>query len=179
MLSYLRQLLQPPEFRIPRPRPDAALDDWLERAVAALAPDVPPARGLTDAAHTAAEPEITAGVSGRPLGTLATRLLLLKRLLEREPDPSPTVQRAGRHVEAIWDALADAGVEIVDHTDQPYVPGLKLVVHSWQPTPGLARETIAETTKPSVYLHGRLIQMGEVHVAVPEGTAATTREEAP
>jgi hypothetical protein len=37
-----------------------------------------------------------------------------------------------------------------------------------QPTGGIGREEVVETVKPSVYLRGVMIQMGDVVVGVPE-----------
>jgi hypothetical protein len=170
MMEWLRQQRQPREFRIPPPQWPPALADQLAQVAQALAEATPP-RELPEPPvvdHPLEAPRATAGLDDRQLGAVATRLLLLKRLLDRADDLSGPTTRARRHVEAIWDALVDGGVEIIDHTDQPYIAGMKLKVHSWQPTPGLTQEMIAETTKPSVYLHGELIQLGEVHVAVPE-----------
>jgi hypothetical protein len=45
---------------------------------------------------------------------------------------------------------------------------MALNVVSFEPTSGLTSEEIKETIKPSVALHGRLIQMGEVIVGTPE-----------
>jgi len=70
----------------------------------------------------------------------------------------------------MWDALAQAGVEIYDHTGE-VVPdggdyGLKVLAR--QPTPGVRREIVLETIRPSIRYQKRTIQMGEVVVAKPD-----------
>ena len=75
-----------------------------------------------------------------------------------------------RHLEAVWDTLGQAGVEIRDHADEP-VPeygSLALEVLAYQPTPGLSRDKVIDTIKPSIYVDGHLLQMGQVIVGTPE-----------
>lgn len=80
------------------------------------------------------------------------------------------MKRVYRHIEAIFEALKQIGVEITDHTGRAYDSGMALKVISFEPTAGLSKEEIKETIKPTVVWRGRLIQMGEVIV----GTPATT-----
>jgi len=51
---------------------------------------------------------------------------------------------------------------------------MSLKVISFQPTPGLGRERVIETIKPTIYFKGKAIQMGEVIVGRPEGPQSTT-----
>ena len=73
-----------------------------------------------------------------------------------------------RHVDAIWDALAAVGIDIQDHTNSPFDSGQSLEVLAFQPTAGVTREIVIETVKPSIYLKGIRLQMGQVIVATPE-----------
>jgi hypothetical protein len=82
--------------------------------------------------------------------------------------PLPEVRGLYRHLESTWDALAGAGVEIQSHDGAAADPGLSLSVVAYQPTPGLDRERVIETIRPTVYHHGRIIQQGEVIVGTPE-----------
>jgi hypothetical protein len=45
---------------------------------------------------------------------------------------------------------------------------MSLKVLCFQPTPGLRRERVIETIKPTIYFKGKTIQMGEVIVGKPE-----------
>jgi hypothetical protein len=68
----------------------------------------------------------------------------------------------------VWDALKENGLEIQDHTGDPYDSGQSLKAPAFEPTPGLKEETVIDTIKPSIYLDGKMIQMGEVVVGIPE-----------
>jgi hypothetical protein len=93
--------------------------------------------------------------------------------------PLDEMRRAYRHLESTWDALAQAGVEIIDHTGAPFDAGLAIKVLAYQPMPDLTRERVLETLKPSVYFKGERLQMGEVIVATPEtsGDGESTGEQ--
>jgi hypothetical protein len=93
---------------------------------------------------------------------------LRQRFLEPGSDrPREELRRPYRDVEALWDTLTEAGLEILDHTGKPYEPGESLKVIAFQPAPGLDRERVVETVKPTVYLGGEWLQMGEVIVGTP------------
>ncbi|MFC5750687.1 hypothetical protein [Actinomadura rugatobispora] len=118
------------------------------------------------------------GLSGRSLADVATSLWRLRTRVDRMDDAPRAVVR---HLETAWDALTDAGVEIKDHTGEPFDVGLAMSVVAYQPTPGLHREQIIETVRPGVYLGDHSIQMAEVIVGTPdpppEAPAAGTTEE--
>ncbi len=110
--------------------------------------------------------------TGAFLLPLATALWRLRSAVPAEgsgavADP----RRIARHVEAMWDALAQAGIEIQDHTGAPFDSGLALKCLAFQPTEGMEREKVIETVKPSIYYRGRLVQMGEVIVGTPRPPA--------
>jgi len=78
------------------------------------------------------------------------------------------MKRAYRHVEAVFGALSEIGIEVRDMQGRAFDSGMALKVISFEPTPGLSREEITETIKPTVTWQGQLIQMGEVIVGTPE-----------
>jgi len=82
-------------------------------------------------------------------------------------EPTESMKRVYRHIEAIFDALKQMGVEHTDPAGRPYDSGMALKVVTFEPTPGFSKEEIKETIKPSVIWQGRLIQMGEVIVGTP------------
>jgi hypothetical protein len=110
-----------------------------------------------------------AGEWERLVAELATGVWRLrKRFLEPGTDrPREELRRAYRDVEALWDTLTQAGVEVIDPLGKPYDPGESLTVLAFQPTPGLAAERVIETVRPTVYLRARWVQMGEVIVGTP------------
>lgn len=103
------------------------------------------------------------------LSDLATGLWRIKRRIPREGNGEPPneMRAVYRHAEAAEDALRASGVEVCDHTRKPYVTGMALKVIAFQPTAGVSTEYVDETVKPSIYFRDRLIQRGEVIVAVP------------
>ena len=77
------------------------------------------------------------------------------------------MKRVYRHVESILESLHEMGIEIKDHTNEAFDYGLPLKVVTTQPTPGITKEKVIETIKPTVYWQKQIIQMGEVVVATP------------
>ncbi|HZZ84900.1 MAG TPA: hypothetical protein VFE30_10210 [Anaeromyxobacteraceae bacterium] len=154
--SALRQLRQHPEFRI-------AEIAWPERIADVLR--VLGERPDAEESVRQKSPERQAQM----LADVSTGLWRLRQKMQKPGTNQPLdeMRRAYRHLESVWDALAQAGVEIHDYTDRPFDQGLSLKVIAYQPTPGLARQRIIETIKPSVYLGSEMIQMGEVVVGTP------------
>ncbi len=105
----------------------------------------------------------------RLLADISTGLWRLRqRMVSPDTDqPAEEMRRAYRFFASVWDTLHEAGVTIQDHTHTAYDPHLALKVLTYEPTPGVTREQVLETIKPSVYYHQRCIQMGEIIVAIP------------
>jgi len=81
----------------------------------------------------------------------------------------PRAQRMTvRNLRSMSDRLAEAGVSVQDHDGITFDTGLMLKVLAYEPRPGIDREIVVETVRPSVYRAGRCIQMGEVIVGFPE-----------
>jgi len=108
----------------------------------------------------------------KSIADVATGIWRLRRRLGRleAAAPSPELRGMIRDMDALWDALSQAGVEVLDHAGAAYDPGLAVKVAAFQPTPALDRERIIETIRPTVYLKDEWIQMSEVIVGTPEGT---------
>ncbi|MGH8547907.1 MAG: hypothetical protein ACRERU_04790 [Methylococcales bacterium] len=58
-------------------------------------------------------------------------------------------------------------MEITDHTNSRYDPGLSLRVIAFQATAGIGCETIVETIRPTVYWNKQPLRLGEVIVGTP------------
>jgi hypothetical protein len=163
-LASLRQLKYPKEFRIaPAVWPPSLLATF-EKLVQAL-----------EAAATASAVPVTEhpdALKERMLfvADVGTGLWRLRqKMIEPGTDrPLDEMRRAYRHFESVWDALTQAGVQIQDHTDAPYDSGMSLKVIAFQPMPGLRREKVIETIKPTIYYKEQPIQMGEVIVGTPD-----------
>jgi hypothetical protein len=160
-MAAVRQLSFPRVFRIRHPDDTTAL---LEEADSLLG-------GLVKAATAQNLPEQTGGVL--PEDLLARLATSLWRLRQRMIDaatgqPREDLRRTFRHVESLWDILFEFGVEIHDHGGEPFDSGTALVVLSYERDPTATREIVKETVKPTVYLHERCIQRGEVIVGSPD-----------
>jgi hypothetical protein len=107
------------------------------------------------------------------LKKLATELFRArKRMLKPgTTEPLEELRRPYRHIEAMWDLLHQAEIEVQDHDGNRFEAGLELTVIAFQPTAGLNRETVIETIRPSIYHKGQLLQRGEVVVGKPETPA--------
>lgn len=164
MLETLRQWLHPREFHIaPASLPDAVAvlaDRLAELERARIAPAAGPTPGAAPA--DAIRPGLLADI-GTGLWRLRTRMIDAAT-----GEPPEHMRRAFRHAESIGDALAEAGVRIQDHTGIDFDPGLSLKVLAYQPVSGVQRERVIETIKPTIYLNGERIQMGEVIVGTPD-----------
>jgi hypothetical protein len=99
---------------------------------------------------------------------MGTSVWRLRRRLAMEGEVPEERRRVSRDLESAWDALGQEGIEVRDHTGEEYDGHMALRVIAFQPTPGLTREQITETIKPTIYHKDKLVQMGEVIVGVPE-----------
>ena len=82
-------------------------------------------------------------------------------------EPREEMRRVYRHIEAMFDAFQQMGLQVRDHIGEEFDYGLPLTVLTTQPTPGLAKERVIETIKPTIYWHETMIQAGEVVIATP------------
>jgi len=78
------------------------------------------------------------------------------------------MKRVYRHIEDQFDSLEQIGIKVRDLRGCPYDAGMKLKVISFEPQPGLSKDEIIETIKPTVTWHGQYIQIGEVIVGIPQ-----------
>ncbi len=73
-----------------------------------------------------------------------------------------------RHIKRIVECLKEIGIDIENHTDQPFASDMPLEVIAFQPAVGLEHDKVIDTIKPTIYLRGYRIQTGQVIVATPE-----------
>jgi hypothetical protein len=89
-------------------------------------------------------------------------------------EPREEMRRVHRHIEGALDVLKQMGLTINDWVNQPYDAGLPVKVLTFQPAPGIERDTIIETVRPTVLWKNRLVQLGEVVVGTPAGPREKT-----
>jgi len=82
-------------------------------------------------------------------------------------EPREEMRRVYRHIESIFDAFQQIGLELKDHTGDAFDYGLPLNVITTQPTPGIEKERVIETIKPTIYWNDLILQEGEVVIATP------------
>ena len=153
------------DFRIAAPR-------WLDLSETITLEDI---AGLMQSPGQSKE---TAAPDEKELQNLAAEMgttywRLQRRIIVQGEIPQE-MKRVARDLDSMGDILRQAGIEIKDHTGEKYDGHMALRVIAFQPTPGINREIITETIKPTIYRNETMVQIGEVIVAVPE--PATTAE---
>jgi hypothetical protein len=82
-------------------------------------------------------------------------------------EPHEETRRVFRHIESMFDAFDRLGLRAKDHTGDAFDYGMPLNVVTTQPTPGLAKERVIETIKPTIYWNQTIIQTADVVIATP------------
>jgi hypothetical protein len=180
LLAGLRQRMYPQEYRISQAAwpPDlvVALEQLLvgfnRNALAAPSGEKKPAREAeTGDTHR----ELLLFVMNL-LSNVGTGLWRLRNKMVQPGtgEPLDEMRRAFRHLQSTLDVLEEAGVEILDHTGELVPEGgiYSLKAIAYQPTPGINRERVIETIKPTIYFKDQMIQMGEVIIGTPESPAS-------
>ncbi len=160
--ARLRQWLYPRPFRIPSPV-------WPDDVLFALK-DVMRGSPVDAAALLPGGDQVDQDAL---LANIGTNLWRMRRKLINldSGQPREELREAYRYFESMWDTLAQAGIDILDHTNNRYDPGLGLKVLAFQPTSGIGREIITDTLRPTIYRDKTMLQAGEVIVAVPPPAA--------
>lgn len=114
-----------------------------------------------------------------PLVEMATNAWRLKvRMVDPDTDePKKENRKLYRFVEGLFRALGDAGIQVIDKTGKPYDNGMSEKVISFEQTPGLLKEEIIETVRPSIRWKEQILYHGEILVGIP--VIETAPEEAP
>lgn len=172
LIPSLRQQLQPEPFRIPAVNlqgTDSDRNQKLEDLLELIG-------GLSKVPQSGlAPPQPSDALSGEMVKVL--RLLAevttgiwrtQQRMLKPGTiEPQEDMRRAYRPLQAVLDALSQAGVEIIDRTQQPYTTGLAERVVAFEEDAGISHEVVKETVKPAIYYSGRMLQQGEIIVGRP------------
>ena len=109
--------------------------------------------------------------TAKSYAAIATQVWLAKRRIIN-PDtgePREGLDRIFKHIERIFQALLEDDVEINGYDDGGiYDAGMVVKALTFEPTPGLSREMIKETLRPTViYKKRQVLQQGEVIVGTP------------
>ncbi|MBI3248807.1 MAG: hypothetical protein HYZ50_20080 [Deltaproteobacteria bacterium] len=174
ILESLRQMWFPAEFRIAPP--NLLLDIGTKvQTVAPLDPVVQPEEQLPTPPDSSRSDQLVA--------EFATCLWYLKTKHFKQAwddtetaNDDPRVRRALIRLNKSIDALKAGGFEVQDPTNKRYPPGSEGTMQPIQllPTAGLTFDMVSETVAPIIYRDDRLIQRGQVFVAVPQEKPAVT-----
>lgn len=160
--SLIQWLRYPQEFRIAFPKYVE-----LSESLGELAISQAPISTKSQAVYKNEEVLLDMAVD---VGTLVWRVQRRLSVIGQLPKE---LNRVSRDLESTWNALAQRGIEIEDHTGQDYVSGMALRVITSQPVTSLTKKQIIETLKPTIYYKDKIIQMGEVIVGVPQNSEAS------
>ncbi len=75
--------------------------------------------------------------------------------------------RVYKDIERIYRHLEDLGFTIKSHTGDPYDDGQPMKVITSQPRQDATRKYVLETLLPTIYWQDRIVQHGEIEIAVP------------
>jgi len=122
---------------------------------------------LSKSIHTDNNPSVDQVINKDFLAEISVGAWRLKKKMidTKTGEPLNEMSRAYRHLESVFITLKNEGIEIQDHDGQSFDAGLSLKVLTYQPLPNIEKEYVYDTIKPSVYLNGERILMGEVIVA--------------
>lgn len=147
-MRRLREMMMPPEFRIPGPE---WAGEWLE--------------GLSELLKLG-QPNERRDEDGAMVARVAVSLWRARQKLS-SPGEAELLGDLGRLVDSAWDVLLQAGVEVTDHVGERVTGGEAFHVLAYEPAPGLLRDQVIETVRPTVYFRGALVQAGQVIVGKP------------
>lgn len=167
--------------RLPEVPVDRAMEElrrWPTTAPAAPTPAVSNASATfapTAASTAVSGSPFAADTAGAALGNLATHIWRAKNKMvdPKTGLPHDEAKRAYRHVEAAIEALLQMDVTMKDWLHQSYDAGLPVKVLTFQPTPGITRDTVIEAIRPAVIWKDQLLQLGEVVVGIPDNASAS------
>ena len=161
-LKSIKQLFYPAEFRLPEPEFSEDQLALMEELIQLIQPKV---ESLTT------ENQDEKIQMARFLIQLATGIWRVRRRIEGLKRLPKELQEALFSLESMWSSMAASGVSVIDHVgESPSVSGGPRVVEV-RLVPGLDREQVIETVLPTVFLHGQVVQVGEVVVGRPEDKA--------
>lgn len=104
-----------------------------------------------------------------PLVEMATNAWRLKvRMVDPDTgEPKEEARKLYRFVEGLFRALGEAGIQVIDKTGKPYDNGMSEKVINFEQTPGLAKEEIIDTIRPSIRWKEQPLYYGEIIVGIP------------
>lgn len=127
-------------------------------------------KDLSDSVYAQAENEGAVKNRASFFAALATRLWRVRQKMIKPGTDEPLDATGGafRHLLSVFDLLEQEGIQLKDHTNEPFDSGMMVNVIAYEPCPGLQRDMVIETIKPTVFCAGQPIQIAEVIVGTPK-----------
>lgn len=168
--TRLRQMWTPAEFRLPEPEFTADQLDLLEELIQLMSPS------FSRAEETMKDERFK---TAHFLIELSTGIWRVRRKIEGLSRMPKEIKDALYSLESMWMSMSDGGVEIIDHIGA-MPPKHEAVIIEVRETPGIVREQVIDAVKPTVLIHGEVVQQGEVIVGrpAPQQYAAETAQSA-
>ena len=190
VIDDIRQQLFPAEFRIAAPYPKNTMTETPMTEAAEDEPEinVPAEEPDVEVMQTASASLSDVSNHTKQIAETATCLWYLKtnffKTAWREFDfdkEDPRVRRALNRIQKTVDKLSEGGIEIHDPVNKRYPPGSEGMMRPVQllPTDGIEFETVVETLSPVIFYNERLLQRGEVFVAIPRIDRDSDAESSP
>gem|GEM_PF-793529 len=155
--TRVRQWWVPAEFRLSEPEFTRDQLDLLEELIQLIAPNISRAESATRDGRLQ---------MANFLVDLGTGIWRIRRKIEGLSRMPREIRDAMYSLESMWMSMSEGGVEIVDHMGTiPSAREAKII--ETRNVPGLAREQVIETIKPTILLRGELVQLGEVIMGKP------------
>ena len=85
-------------------------------------------------------------------------------------EPHEAMSRVYKDIERISRHFEEMGFKIQNHTGDAYDDGQPMKVITSNPRPEAARKYVLETLLPTIYWNDKIIQHGEIEIAVPSAT---------
>lgn len=82
-------------------------------------------------------------------------------------EPHEAMSRVYKDIERISRHLEEMGFKIQNHTGDAYDDGQPMKVITSNPRPEATRKYVLETLLPTIYWNDKIIQHGEIEIAVP------------
>ena len=155
--TKLKQLWFPHAFRLPEPEFTSDQLDLLEELIQLIHPSI--AR-----IELSAKDEKVQMASF--LVDLGTGIWRIRRKIEGMKRMPKELKDALFSLESTWASMSAGGVEIVDHIGTIPLKNEARVVEV-RDIPNLSREQVVDVIKPTILLHGEVIQVGEVIMGRP------------
>jgi hypothetical protein len=111
---------------------------------------------------------VSPAISKGLLAIANTYFRLKKKMLDPTTgEPQEPMARVYKDIDRICRHLEDMGFKIQDHTGDAYDDGQPMKVITSNPRPDATRKYVLETLTPTIYWNERIVQHGEIEIAIP------------